>query len=112
MRPDHYIRSERYDKLFDGLRETGGAPTAKTPAQLHAALHEYVAFLARRRDRRSSTVECRVQTNNSEEGRPGDTDVRNVHNRRSSIGGSSTPSTSNPGQRQPKPPVTSTKRKR
>jgi hypothetical protein len=92
VRPDHYIRSRRYDKLFDGLPETRLAPTTKTPAQQLAALHEYHAYLSRRREGRSRHAECRVQSSKMDEGRLVSSGIKNMRASTSSLGRVGTPS--------------------
>ena len=47
LRPDHYIRSSRFDSLFDGHSETRLPPVAKTPEEQRAALREYHNYLRR-----------------------------------------------------------------
>ena len=44
-RPDHYIRSSRFDSLFDGHPETRLLPVAKKPEEQRAAFLEYQAYL-------------------------------------------------------------------
>lgn len=112
VRPDHYIRSRRYDKLFDGLPETRLAPTAKTPAQQLAALHEYHAYLSRRREGRSRHAECRVQSTETDEGRLVSSGIKNMRASTSSLGRVGTPSSSIPNHDQLPSPVTSRNRKR
>lgn len=43
--PDHYIRSSRFDALFDGHPENRLPPVAKTPEEQRAALREYHCYL-------------------------------------------------------------------
>ena len=66
-RPDHFVRSPRFDNLFDGRSETRLAPVPKTPQQQRAALQEYTTYLARKkqgkrkrvkRNRSNVGVEC------------------------------------------------------
>ena len=53
VRKDHYIRSERYNKFFDGLPETRDAPIAKKPSEQRAAWIQYAAFLERKKSKRN-----------------------------------------------------------
>ena len=54
LKPDHYLRSERFNSLFDGVSESRLRPVPVTPTQQQAALHRYHAWLGRRGLRRCS----------------------------------------------------------
>ena len=48
LRPDHYLRSDRFNSLFDGLPERRMRPVPKTPGEQRSALRRYHSWLARR----------------------------------------------------------------
>ena len=56
VRQDHYIRSDSYNKFFDGQPETRDPPIPKTPAQQRAAFKEYTEYLERKRSRQDDTA--------------------------------------------------------
>ena len=51
LKPDHYIRSSRYDSLFDGHPENRLPPVAKTPSEQREAFREYQSYLRGTRKR-------------------------------------------------------------
>ena len=58
LRPDHYLRSSRYDALFDGKSERRLRPVPKTPDEQRFALREYQLWLSRHDGHDQPVTDC------------------------------------------------------
>ena len=75
---EHFLRSTRFDKLFNGRSENRPRPVPKTPADRKAALDQYLAYLSRHGSGRGVRPDCGVESGGSRSHRAGGKRKQNI----------------------------------